>query len=208
MSSIKGVADNYKTNIRNMVNNLSKWVKSSHGFYPNTIPSWSLAARSWTPVAEVTGRGYYPGYPYYGYYYTYDYNSTANYLEASSTQATDIDNRGTVSAPTALTALINSMRVSTQQLSNVRKLNMVKYYNDGVNYGGYYAWSNTTVYAAMTEGYALSLSSIPSAAANSVESMNNYANTLYNTLVNHIDSTVGFTEHYCHTSCHGSRTRR
>lgn len=187
--SSPGVLQQFQTQVTNVINAAEKWSADGTDKFLSKVPI--------------------PGYSI----------STTNFggvdpLKSGQTLTSQPD-PGSLTTPTILASAIElALRNASVVLSNARKINLKKYY-----YNSAYApvlWADYgVVMAHLSDAYRIAIGSVPgsggtvtSGANISATTLDAYVTTLNNTLQAHQNSTVQFTEYWCHSACHSSHSSR
>lgn len=129
-------------------------------------------------------------------------NTSPAYTDAASPPLDSSISSGTITASTILTVF----RSYASALSQIRKVRLVKYYNDN---GTQTTSSDETKVTLLKPAYGVDMEDIvlkaPSSGAQiNASNLNGFVLNLDNAISANRDDTVTFEEYYCHSSCHSS----
>lgn len=158
---------------------------------------WANGEGAWSAPSGTTGDPFYPN------------NSIGTYV-SSDPSGNPLGQRNaqylqtvTLSNDINATNIYNSFIAAAQSASNIRTINLIKWYN---NYGTYQdSWDYSRV-SSLASGYTtISSSSNPTQGALVTASgLDSFVNSIVTSL-NAVKNTVlTYNEYYCHSSCHSS----
>lgn len=176
------VASAFKTQITDVVNALSKWHSGSNPGGANAPLSGSVSSYSPAPLTSS--------------------------LLASTTVTTSPTAAELVVGDASLAAVNTLLRNTAIVCSRARMVRLMKYYNN-TNAGTNSLLYDQTNLAHLNSTYQLS-SLAPTLAAGdaSASAFDTFITNLQTAVTNHRNTTLTFTEQWCHSSCHSSHSSR
>lgn len=177
----------------NMISDFNTLVITSR----NNSIVWALGEGPWTAPSGTSGDPFYPNNALSGTYVS----GSADPLGSRNASAIGTG---------ALTDLISASNVyssfvtAANSATNIRKVHLIKYYNDNGSYVN--QWDYTQV-GSMSAGYltTVTTSSNPNSGdLVTASGLDSFVNSIYSSINVTANTVVGFSEYYCHSSCHSS----